>query len=144
MTGLPKQLLTTLCGLVCSLMIGTAAAEIVVVVSRDNPVDSLSRTELADIYLGRMDRFPNGDPAMPIDQAERSPAHDAFYNDYLGRSPAQIKAHWSRLIFTGRGQPPRSLKDGDTVAEFIADNPRAIGYVDRSMVGEQLRVVTIE
>lgn len=114
------------------------------VVSANNPVESLSRAQLTDIYLGRLNRFPNGDAVVPIDQHESSPAHDEFCSRYLRQSPAQVKAHWSRLIFTGRGRPPRAVSDNAAAAGLVAGNPNAISYLDAGLVDERLRVVTIE
>lgn len=135
---------TVLGGLLLSLAAGTASAEVVVVVSADNPVETLSRAQLTDIYLGRLNHFPNGDAVVPIDQRESSPAHDEFYTRYLGQSPAQIKAHWSKLIFTGRGQPPRAVSGGAAAAELVAGHPNAIGYLDAELVDERLQVVSVE
>ncbi|WP_440994932.1 phosphate ABC transporter substrate-binding protein [Arhodomonas sp. SL1] len=139
-----RRLLIYAVGLLLSLMATGAAAEVVVVVADRSPVDTLSEAELTDIFLGRLERLPGGHPVTPVDQAERTSAYREFYADYLGRSASQIKAHWSKLIFTGRGQPPRSFRDGEAVAEFVSANPDAIGYVDRSLVGDGLRVVSIE
>lgn len=128
-----------------SLMAGTVrAAEVVVVVSSQNPIETLSRAHIADIYLGRMNRFPNGDPVKPIDLSERSPTRGEFYSRYLGRSPSQIKAHWSRLIFTGRGQPPPTVASGAAMARSVAENPNAIGYLAPEFLDERLRVVSID
>lgn len=121
-----------------------AWAEIVVVVAEENTVEGMSRTELADLYLGRRNQFPNGEPATPIDQREGSQAYPQFYAKYLDRTPAQIRSHWSRLIFTGRGQPPRSVPDGGAMANAVADNPQAVGYLDSDLVDDRLRVVPIE
>ncbi len=140
----PKQLALTACGLVLSLMLHAAAAEVVVVVSADSPVKTLTGAELSDIFLGKKNRFPNGESAIPINQAESQPAYKEFYNDYLGRSTAQIKSHWSKLIFTGRGRPPESVASGPAAADFIAGNPNAISYIDPGLVDERLRVLPIE
>ena len=128
-----------------SLMAGTVcAAEVVVVVSSQNPVKTLSRAQITDIYLGRMNRFPNGNPVEPIDLSESSAMRSEFYSRYLGRSPSQIKAHWSKLIFTGRGQPPPTVSNGDAMAELVAENPNTIGYLSPDFLDERLRVVSIE
>lgn len=119
-------------------------AEVVVVVSARSPLTELSSTELHDIYLGRQHRLSSGDPLTPIDQREGTPAREEFYARFLGRSNAQMKAHWSKLIFTGRGHPPRTAANDRAAAELIASAPDAIGYVDRSLVDERLRVVAIE
>ena len=144
MAGLAKQLASAGSALMLGIAMAAAHAEVVVVVSAENPVQSLTRAELADIYLGRLDRFSNGDRAVPIDQKDGSPARDEFYEEYIGRTPAQVKAHWSKLIFTGRGQPPRSVASGDAAADAVAGNPHAIAYIDSGLVDERLRVVSIE
>jgi ABC-type phosphate transport system substrate-binding protein len=132
------------CALGLVLMAGAARAEVVVVVSAQSPVGALTRAELTDIYLGRTNRLPTGDPVVPIDQADRSPAYNEFYSKYLGQSTAQVKAHWSRLIFTGRGQPPRSVENSAAAAELVAGNPNAIAYVTADAVDDRLRIVTLE
>lgn len=144
MVRIPKKLTVIGCGLLFSLLAGTTTAEVVVVVSTQNPVQALSRSELADIYLGRRNRFPNDEPAVPIDHREGSPIHNEFYAEYLNQTPAQVKAHWSKLIFTGRGQPPRAVPDGDAMAETVAKSPHAIGYIDPDLVNDQLRIVQID
>lgn len=144
MKNLPRAIATTGFALMLNLIAVAAHAEVVVVVSSQNPVETLSRTELTDIYLGRAQRWPNGEPVVPIDQNERVPAYEEFYRQYLERSPAQVKAHWSKLIFTGRGRPPRNVENGEAMAELIADNPNAIGYIDSELVNDRLQMVRIE
>lgn len=121
-----------------------AWADIVVVVSAENAIERISRSELSDLYLGRRNQFPHGEPAVPLDQHEGSQAYPEFYEAYLSQTPAQIRSHWSRLIFTGRGQPPRSVSDGEAMADAVAADSRAIGYLDSGLVDERLRVVQIE
>lgn len=130
--------------LLSSLTVCAARADLVVVVSAQNPIGSLSRAELADIYLGRRQRFPDGAQVVPIDQKDSSVAYEEFYGAYLGRSLAQVTAHWSKLIFTGRGHPPRAVADAGAAAEIVAANPHAIGYIERGLVNERLRIVAIE
>jgi ABC-type phosphate transport system substrate-binding protein len=119
----------------------TAGAEVVAVVSAHSSVRTLSRGEIADIFLGRTDRFPNGDAAVPIDQAEGSASRDEFYAKFADKSPAQIKAFWSKIIFTGRGQPPKTVAGGAEVKKLIAANPDAIGYIDEKLVDSSVRVI---
>lgn len=131
-------------GLALTCGLAPAWAEIVVVVSAENANESLSRSDLADLYLGRRNRFPDGEPAVPIDQRKGSEAYPEFYARYLDRTPAQIRSHWSKLIFTGRGQPPRSVPDGPAMADAVADDPQAVGYLESEWVDDRLRVVEIE
>jgi ABC-type phosphate transport system substrate-binding protein len=117
-------------------------AEVVVVVSAKNPVAVLSKNQVVDIFLGRASRFPDGRPAVPLDLVEGSALRDEFYSDYAGKSPAQLKAHWSKIIFTGRGQPPREVGNGVELKKRLAENPNAIGYIERSLVDGSVKVLS--
>ena len=117
------------------------AEDVVAVVSAKSPVTSLSSAQVADIFLGKASRFPDGSPALPIDLQEDSPERDRFYAQFTGKSPAQVKAHWSKIIFTGRGQPPVQAANGVQARRMIAENPNAIGYIDNSLVDSSVRVL---
>lgn len=119
----------------------SAAQDVVAVVSARSPVASLNSAQVADIFLGKTSRFPDGSPAMPIDLAEEAPERDRFYAQFTGKSPAQVKAHWSKIIFTGRGQPPRQAASGREARKLVAENPNAIGYIDTSLVDSTVRVL---
>lgn len=123
---------------------GTTAAsspEVVAVVSAKSAVTALNAGQVADIFLGKTSRFPDGTQAVPIDLNEDSPARERFYAQFTGKSPAQVKAHWSKIIFTGRGQPPRQASNSSEAKKMIADNPNAIGYIDGSAVDGSVRVL---
>lgn len=126
-----------------SLCAGMAAADVVAVVSARNPVATMSRNQIADIFLGKTGRFPDGGQAVPIDQAEGAAARDEFYLNFTGKSPSQLKAHWAKIIFTGRGQPPLEVANGAELKRRIAENPNALGYIERSMVDDSVKVVLV-
>jgi ABC-type phosphate transport system substrate-binding protein len=118
-----------------------AEADVVAVVSAKSPITALSMSQVADIFFGKATRFPNGVQAFPVDQAEGSAVRDEFYTKVVGKTAAQIKAYWSKIIFTGRGQPPPSVSSDIEMKKRISDNPAAIGYIDRSSVDDSVRVV---
>ena len=132
---------STVIALALSLAAGAALADVVAVVSAKSTVTALSRSQVADIFLGKTARFPNGSPAVPIDQAEASAVRAAFYTEFTGRSAAQLKAHWSKIIFTGRGQPPKAVANGIEARTLIAANPQAIGYIERASVDNSVKVL---
>jgi ABC-type phosphate transport system substrate-binding protein len=130
-----------LIGLALSLASEIAMADVVVVVSAKSPVMALSKNQLIDIFLGKVSRYPDGTEAMPLDQAEGSGARDEFYARVADKSAAQIKAYWSKIIFTGRGQPPPTVSNSLEVRKRIRENPAAIGYIDRALVDDTVRVL---
>jgi ABC-type phosphate transport system substrate-binding protein len=119
----------------------SAQEEVVPVVSAKSSVTALNSNQVADIFLGKSTRFPDGSVAVPIDLAEESPLRERFYTVFTGKSPAQLKAHWSKIIFTGRGQPPRQAASASEAKKLIAENPHAIGYIEPAQVDNSVRVL---
>jgi len=120
---------------------GVFGTGLVVVVSRNNPVQSLTREQVEDIFLGRTRQYPDGRLAIPVEQSSQSELRDRFYTEILQRSPAQMRAHWARLIFTGRGNPPRGVDSSQDVLRAIVADPRVIGFIEPRFVDDSVTVV---
>lgn len=118
-----------------------AHAEVVVIVSAKSPVKQLSADQASDLFLGKTAEFPNGVKATPLDQSEGSPVRDSFYLKNSGKAPAQMKAHWARMLFTGRGQPPVESGDSEAIKKLVAANPGLIGYIDKDALDSSVRPV---
>jgi ABC-type phosphate transport system substrate-binding protein len=119
----------------------TAHAEVVVIVSAKSPVTNLTPEETARIFLGKVNTFPEGGDAIPIDQAVGSPIRDEFYAKVVHKNAAQLSAYWAKIIFTGDGRPPLKLDSNLAVRRAIAENPNAIGYIEKSAVNRSVRIV---
>lgn len=139
----PNYVALKVIGLTLGLVGGGAAiqADVVTVVSVKSPITTLSKSQISAIFLGKTNRFPDGSLATPIDQREASSIRDEFYDVVTGQSSSQMKAYWSKLIFTGRGQPPQTVGSSDEVKKLLAQNRFALGYVDASQVDSSVRVL---
>jgi ABC-type phosphate transport system substrate-binding protein len=127
-----------------SLNLRGAVADVAVVVSVSNPVATLTRYEVIDIFLGRANRFPNGSKVVAIDQHAGTTAREAFYTGVVGVTAAQLKSYWSKIIFTGKGQPLEHVSDDSAVKKFLNDNPDAIGYIERSLLDDSVKEVLLQ
>jgi ABC-type phosphate transport system substrate-binding protein len=120
---------------------GALHAEVVVIVHRNNPVASMTADQVAQIYMGASTTFPGGGAATPVDQPEGNPTRDEFLAKVLEKTPAQFKAVWSRLIFSGKGTRPKALPGSAEVRGAVAADPAAIGFVDRASVDGSVKAV---
>jgi ABC-type phosphate transport system substrate-binding protein len=119
----------------------SAAADLVVIVSARSQVAALRPDQVAAIFLGQAARFPDGVEAVPLDLPLGSKLRDEFYERVANKTPALLKAHWSKMVFTGRGQPPGEAMDSGAVRRRVADNPELIGYIERSALDASVRPV---
>lgn len=122
--------------LVGALLLGSysAWANIAVIVNPAND-SSINAEEIVRIYTGRSNAF------NAVNLAESVPLRAQFDEKGVGRTSAQLKAHWSKLVFTGKGTPPAELGSEEAVLEFVAKNPQAIGYVSADKVTSAVKVV---
>jgi hypothetical protein len=81
---------------------------------------------------------------VPLDQEEGSAARDEFYATFIAKTPAQLLAHWSKIIFTGRGKPPQTVAGGAAARELVVANTSAITYLDRTQLNSAVKEVRID
>lgn len=119
----------TISTLAAVLFSSSVLAEIKVVAHSGVADTSLSVDQAANVFLGKAGSLPSGHKAVPVDQEEGEASREEFYSKVTKKDAAQLKAYWSRLIFTGKGQPPKALFDDDEVLELVSSNPNIVGYV---------------
>lgn len=116
-------------------------AEVAVIVSASNSNANMSDKDIAKLFLGKSKSFPDGSQAIPVDQNAGSAARSSFQDKVLGKSDSQLKSYWSRLIFTGKGTPPKESGDDAAIKSLVASNPNTIGYIDASAVDDSVKVL---
>ena len=115
--------------------------DLVVVVHKNNPVDKLSKDQLIDLFMGKYVAFPDGKKAIPLDINDSSQLKKQFYQALVGLPLARVNAYWSRIKFTGRARPPQEMANEQALVSFMNSQDRAIGYLPRSKVTKNLKVV---
>lgn len=116
-------------------------AETAVIVSSSNTNASVSTSDISKIFLGKSKSFPDGSQATPIDHKDGTTTREAFNEKVLGKSASQLKSYWSRLIFTGKGTPPKQYASDAEVKAAVSSDPSLIGYIDSSAVDGTVKVV---
>ena len=96
-----KNFLRSLAALAIISWSGLALAEVAVIVHPSASVDSLTADEISRLFMGKSKSFPNGSPAIALNQDDGSATRDVFNQEICNKSPSQYKAYWSKLVFTG-------------------------------------------
>ncbi|RZF80573.1 phosphate ABC transporter substrate-binding protein [Pseudoalteromonas sp. CO325X] len=117
-----------------------ALADVAVIVHPSNGSD-INKDTVERIFIGKEKSFSNGNKAIPISQASGATA-DEFNQKALNKSSGQLKAYWSKLVFTGKGTPPKEVDNDAEVIQLVSSNPDTIGFVDAGSVTDAVKVVT--
>ena len=115
----------------------------VVIVNPRNPNHTLQRTFVADAFLKKTTRWPDGDVIRPVDLPPETPVRERFSRDILKRSVSAVKSYWQQIIFSGRDVPPPELANDELVVQYVLKHETAIGYVSGNARLDGARIVTI-
>jgi len=115
-----------------------------IVVHPGNPVMTLRRADVAELFLKKVKRWKHSIDVEPVDQSERSAVRAEFAKSVLGRSTGDLRAYWEQQVMNGGANPPRVRATDDEVIRHIQQTPGAIGYVSAQAKLDGVRVVQLE
>ncbi|USX17721.1 hypothetical protein NHH82_17730 [Oxalobacteraceae bacterium OTU3REALA1] len=119
---------------VCAFSAPSFAAEIVVIVNPKNPATRMFSEQAGQFFLGKSTLFT---PVEHTDGALRN----EFYKKVLDKDATQVKAIWSKLVFTGKASAPKEYASSAEVKKAVAADPSAIGYIEKSQVDDTVKVI---
>jgi ABC-type phosphate transport system substrate-binding protein len=128
--------------LVATMLFATssALAELVVVVNPAN-ANALDAKVVQRIFLGKDKKFADGNETIAVNQTADTQLRQDFDQAVLGRSSSQVSAYWSKLVFTGKGIPPKEVANDAEVIDLVSKNPSVIGYVNKASVTDAVKIV---
>jgi ABC-type phosphate transport system substrate-binding protein len=112
-----------------------AMAEVVVVVNAKSAEATMSKEQVAQVFLGKSTAM------TPVDQSESAAVRTEFYKKVTDKDPSQVKSLWSKLVFTGKASMPKEVADSAAVKKAVAADPKAIGYIEKSAVDASVKAV---
>ncbi len=118
-------------------------SDVAVVVSNHSVLGALGRSEIMDIYTGRLLTLPNNEIPMPMDLRGTQPLREAFYHALTGKPLAQINSYWAQLLFSGQATPPRILPDTHAMLQAVRQNASAIGFLPVQEVTTDVHVLFV-
>lgn len=136
-----KKVISALIASFCLTIGFQANAEVAVIVAADSAA-SATPAEISRIFLGKLKKFGDGSKVEVVYGKEGTNTRTEFDKKALGKSPSQIKAYWSKLLFSGKGSPPKELASDAEIKAKVAAGGGAIGYIDAAAVDGTVKVLT--
>lgn len=107
------------------------ASELVIKANRGSLQDvELSQEQLRRIFFSRQTHWPDGTPIRPFVLPDKHPLHIRFSKEILGVYPYQLRSAWDRMMYSGTGVPPITVKNAEEKRNKIEQTPGAIGYFE--------------
>ena len=122
---------------------GPGQDKVQIVAHPKTPVTSISQQELRLIFFGKKKAWSNGSRVLPI-TIKRKELHTSFLQNCLNKSRRQFTNFWKRMIFTGKGIPPKAVGSEEELLAYVAANPGAIGYISGQTQAAGLKTLRLE
>ena len=120
-----------------------AEEQFYIIVNSANPTSSIEQNDLSRLFLKKALQWPNGRPALPVDQAEHSSVREIFSKEIHGKPVSSLLAYWQQQIFSGRSIPPIEKGSDHDVIAFIKSNPNAVGYVSAPPSDREVKILKV-
>lgn len=118
------------------------AAEYILVVHKENPVERLTTQDVKDIFLGKKTRWGNDSP-ITIVMNTNEEIHQQFTRVVLQKSPIQLSVYWKKILYSGVGMLPLAVKDDEAAKSYVATHKNAISYINEDSLDRQVKKVEI-
>ncbi|WP_105054159.1 MULTISPECIES: phosphate ABC transporter substrate-binding protein [Aliivibrio] len=117
----------------------TANAGIVIIGSPDL-TGPISAKEVKKVYLGKKVNF-NGGKLTAIEINESEAIKSDFHKQVTNKSIVQLNSFWAKQLFTGKAKPLKTTASQAEMKAKVATGSAMIGYVDESLVDDQVVVL---
>lgn len=117
-----------------------AFAEVSVIVNAANNA-AADTSFIKKVYLGKAKSFSGGEKVKVFTLNDQAGITEEFRAKALKKSNSQYKSYWSKLVFTGKGTPPKEMASEEEMIEMVAKTPNAIGFVSSSKVNDKVKVI---
>lgn len=76
-----------------------------------------------------------------VDLPENSTVRAQFYQKVTGKDVGEVKAIWSKLVFTGKAAAPMVYRTSAEVKKAVAADQNAIGYIEKSALDGSVKAI---
>lgn len=112
----------------------SAQEKMVVIVNNNNPVPTLTASQVKLYYLRRLKRLwpTTNKPIKPVDFDKGSKLKEQFYAEVLGMQSTEVVNYFKQRQYANSETPPEQLGSDEDVIRFVSENEGAIGYISMS------------
>jgi len=123
----------------CAFVPAPLAGDLVIIVNRENPIASLSASEVKLYFLRKLKkRWPEINKNIhPVDRKTKCAEQEAFYSKVLGMTAAEVEQYFTNRQLQNAERPQEKFTSDSDVINFVESEPGAIGYINaRSLSGD--------
>lgn len=104
----------------------------------------MKQSELKSVMMGEMQRWKNGKRIVIALMKTNTPVGKTTSAKIYDMSGDELNKYWLSLVFQGKAQAPVFFTSVADLQNFVAQNPGAIGIIDKPTAIADVRALTID
>ncbi len=120
----------------------TRAGDVVLVANQNVPVATLSRHEVKNIFLSNKKNV--GGVTIKLSVLKDDDLTKRFLKTYVGKTPSQFSNYYKKLVFTGKGKPPKFLGSEAELIAYVTRTSGAMGYVSDDADSGRVKIIEVK
>jgi len=118
-----------------------AFAKVLIIANNSVAQESLNKEDVQNIFLGKMAKWPDNSSINFV--TSETDVHEEFLKTYINRSSDQFRNYWRKMVFTGKGQKPKTFKTDEELIQFVSETTGAVGYVSTDAALKNVKTITV-
>lgn len=105
---------------------------------------SMRLSELKSVLMGERQRWKNGDKIIIALMKTNTPAGKSTSSKIYDMTGDELNKFWLALVFQGKAQAPTFFNSANDLENFVAQNPGAIGILDKPITDPYIKAIIID
>ena len=132
---------TILAGLICVLalpmfcMAEDLPEDVVLIINKEVPVKEIKLDLVKEVFLGKYTKWQDEDGSkvkVVLATLKDGEINDSFMKAYVKKTAPQFGNFWKKIVFSGKGKMPKSLKTEKEMIEYVAEEKGCVGYMSKA------------
>ncbi len=104
----------------------------------------MKKSELISVFLGEKDRWSDGTKVTIVLMKTTTPIGKETCKKVYSRSGNGVLQYWNLQSFAGKAQLPTMFNSTEELEAFVAENPGAIGIINKPSSIPDTKVVLVD
>lgn len=120
------------------------AQELVVVGNTSGAPAVMKLSELKSVLMGEKQRWKDGSRIVIALMKTNTALGKTTSARIYDMSGDELNKYWLALVFQGKAQAPNFFNSVSDLQNFVAQNPGAIGIIDKQVTDAEIRSISID
>src|SRR6476620_7486636 len=104
----------------------------------------MKQSELKAVLKGETQRWKNGKRVLIALMKTNTPVGKTTSSKVYDMSGDELNKYWLALVFQGKAQAPVFFTSVSDLQNYVAQNPGAIGIIDKPVTSGEVRAVVVD